>query len=44
VINIETPYYEFGLGAIHVEDPFVVRVGGNELLTKLSRELLAVDA
>ncbi|MCC6146224.1 MAG: aminopeptidase P family protein [Anaerolineaceae bacterium] len=43
VVNIETPYYEFGLGAIHVEDPFVVRAGGNELLTKLSRELLVVE-
>jgi Xaa-Pro dipeptidase len=43
VVNIETPYYEFGLGAIHVEDPFVVHAGGNELLTKLSRELLVVD-
>ncbi|HEX7976857.1 MAG TPA: M24 family metallopeptidase, partial [Anaerolineales bacterium] len=43
VVNIETPYYEFGLGAIHVEDPFVVHAGGNELLTTLSRELLIVD-
>lgn len=43
VVNIETPYYEFGLGALHVEDPFVVRAGGNELLTTLSRELLIVD-
>lgn len=43
VVNIETPYYEFGLGAIHVEDPFVVRAGGNELLTRLNRELLVVE-
>jgi Xaa-Pro dipeptidase len=40
VINIETPYYEFGLGALHVEDPFVVKPDGNhELLTTLGREL-----
>jgi Xaa-Pro dipeptidase len=39
VINIETPYYEFGFGAVHVEDPFVVRSTGNVLLTELSREL-----
>lgn len=40
VINIETPYYEFGLGALHVEDPYVVRGDGNhELLTTLGREL-----
>ncbi len=40
VINIETPYYEFGLGALHVEDPYVVRADGNhELLTTLGREI-----
>lgn len=40
VINIETPYYEFGLGALHVEDPYVVNGNGNhELLTTLGREL-----
>jgi Xaa-Pro dipeptidase len=43
VVNIETPYYEFGLGAIHIEDPFVVNSGGNTLLTKLSREILVID-
>ncbi|ANZ39730.1 peptidase M24 [Lentzea guizhouensis] len=40
VVNIETPYYEFGLGAVHVEDPFVVEEDGNRLLTTLSRELI----
>lgn len=25
VLNVETPYYEFGIGALHVEDPFVDR-------------------
>jgi Xaa-Pro dipeptidase len=39
VVNIETPYYEYGLGALHVEDPFVVRTSGNELLTTLGRDL-----
>lgn len=40
VINIETPYYEFGLGALHVEDPYVVKADGNhELLTTLGRQL-----
>lgn len=40
VINIETPYYEFGLGALHVEDPYVVREDGDhELLTTLPRSL-----
>ncbi len=35
VINIETPYYEFGVGAVHVENPFVVKSGEpNLLLTK----------
>lgn len=43
VINIETPYYEFGFGAVHVEDPFVVRPEGNVLLTELSRELHVIE-
>ncbi|MEV4867595.1 Xaa-Pro peptidase family protein [Streptomyces syringium] len=43
VVNIETPYYEFGFGAAHVEDPFVVEPGGNRLLTSLSRDLIVVD-
>lgn len=43
IVNIETPYYEFGFGAVHVEDPFVVRRGGNELLTTLNRQLLVLD-
>jgi Xaa-Pro aminopeptidase len=43
VVNIETPYYEFGLGAIHVEDPFVVRKDKNELLTSLSRQFTVIQ-
>lgn len=45
VINIETPYYEFGLGALHVEDPYVVRADGDhELLTTLGRQLHILPA
>jgi Xaa-Pro aminopeptidase len=43
VLNVETPYYEYGLGALHVEDPFVVRQNGNQLLTSLCRELRIID-
>lgn len=42
VVNIETPYYELGLGAVHIEDPFVVSARGNEWLTTLSRELVEI--
>lgn len=44
VINIETPYYEFGVGAIHVENPFVVAESGpNLVLTSGSpRELVVL--
>jgi Xaa-Pro aminopeptidase len=43
VVNIETPYYEFGLGAVQVEDPFVVRASGNTLLTTLERNLSIIE-
>lgn len=43
VVNSETPYYEFGLGGVHVEDPFVVEPGGNRLLTTLDRSLIVID-
>jgi Xaa-Pro aminopeptidase len=39
VLNFETPYFELGWGSVHVEDPFVVREEGNELLTTTSRNL-----
>ena len=42
VINHESPYYEFGLGGLIVEDPFVVKSSGNEVLTTISNELLIV--
>ncbi|MEV0092412.1 Xaa-Pro peptidase family protein [Streptomyces sp. NPDC050738] len=42
VVNVETPYYEFGLGGVHVEDPFVVGPDGNRLLTSLDRGLVVL--
>lgn len=43
VINIETPYYEFGVGAVHVENPFVVSENGaNVLLTSGTPQQLIV--
>ena len=39
VVNIETPYHEFGFGAVQVEDPFVVCPEGNRMLTTLRGEL-----
>jgi len=33
VLSVETPYYEYGLGALHVEDPIHVSEQGNELLS-----------
>jgi Xaa-Pro aminopeptidase len=40
VLNVEAPYYEVGFGALHVEDPIVVRAAGGQVLTKGSRELV----
>lgn len=42
VINIETPYYEIGLGGLIVEDTVLVTKRGYELLTKLSKELYEI--
>lgn len=42
VVNFETPYYEFGLGAVQIEDPFVVTADGNRLLTTLERRLTVI--
>ena len=42
VINIETPYYEIGWGAVHIEDPFFVGGNGNEWVTKTSRDLAII--
>ena len=43
VVNAESPYYEFGLGGLIVEDPFVVRASGNEVLTTISKELFVIS-
>lgn len=39
VLDIEPPYYEIGLGAIHVEDTFVVTEAGARLLTSIDRSM-----
>lgn len=44
VLSIETPYYEFGLGALHVEDPILVNESGNERLTLSSGEMGIIPA
>lgn len=43
VMDIETPYYEIGLGAFHVEDTFVVTEDGAQLLTTISRNLEVIE-
>jgi Xaa-Pro dipeptidase len=40
VLNVEAPYYEIGFGALHVEDPIVVRANGGQLLSKGQRDLV----
>ena len=39
VLSIEAPYYEFGLGALHVEDPVLVSAHGAARLTRADRHL-----
>lgn len=43
VLSLETPYYEFGLGALHIEDPVVINKKSNRLLTKSSRALEVIE-
>jgi len=44
VVNVETPYYELGWGAVHVEDPYLVGADGrNRWLTTMSRDLIIVE-
>ncbi len=44
VVNIETPYYELGWGAVHVEDPYLVGPDGrNRWLTTLPRDLIILE-
>lgn len=42
VINVETPYYEFGFGGLQVEDTIVVTADGNRLLTRCERDLFVL--
>ncbi len=33
ILSVETPYYEFGIGALHIEDPLYIGSGSNKFLT-----------
>ena len=33
ILSVETPYYELGVGALHIEDPLLVAATGNLFLT-----------
>jgi Xaa-Pro aminopeptidase len=43
VINIETPYYEFGFGAVNIEDPILIERDGTRRLGTLSDALITID-
>lgn len=40
VLCIETPYYEYGLGALHVEDLVLIKEEGNIVLNQTSGDLI----
>jgi Xaa-Pro dipeptidase len=42
-MNIDIVYMEAGFGALHLEDTFLIRDNGNELLTSGKTELIVVD-
>jgi Xaa-Pro aminopeptidase len=42
VVNVETPYYEMGLGGVQLEDTVMVTTDGYRPLTKSPRDLLVV--
>ena len=44
VLSIETPFYEYGLGALHVEDPIWVGPDGNTRLTLFDTGLQAINS
>jgi len=43
VVNIETPYYEFGFGGVNVEDPVLIQADGPRRLGTLSNALIVLD-
>ncbi|MCW1238495.1 M24 family metallopeptidase [Bacillus pretiosus] len=43
VLSVETPYYEFGLGALHVEDPVLISSSGNKILTSTKGHIKIVE-
>jgi Xaa-Pro aminopeptidase len=44
ILSVETPYYEFGFGALHVEDPILIGERANQRLTRQSGDLVVLDA
>ena len=40
VLCIETPYYEYGIGAVHVEDLVLIRNDGNIVLNNTNGEII----
>ncbi|MGK8526630.1 M24 family metallopeptidase [Staphylococcus epidermidis] len=44
VLCIETPYYEYGVGAIHVEDLVLIQKNKNVVLNKTSGDIIEKDA
>ena len=44
IISIETPFYEFGFGALHIEDPILIGNKNNRILTQHKiQDLMIVD-
>lgn len=43
VLCVETPYYEFGLGGLQVEDTIIVTPDGCRQLTSLPKQLILID-
>jgi Xaa-Pro aminopeptidase len=44
IFEVETPYYEFGLGGAFIEDTVLVTEGEARILTTLDRDLIVVGA